>query len=294
MLYKTLRGELMSLFGVKCSFVLLCVLPVLGFASGTSSAATSTQEQIQKAQEFMLERKRKEALELLLFQIERTPERSKNYKELQSALQQLSQIFFTESAQKSYELAESLYYSRSKGADRQYLEALEEEPLNVLVLLGWTRWLLSKDKFSQAKKHLEVLHSLNPYLASLHRLKLYFLVFSGEWVPHLEVPATLKKKAFLKILQLKLALEQKKLKTAEQLIQELGPWKDLMPEAYYYRFLFSEQIGMLEAQWGNEYLSRCAKMDSALMRRFQDFPTLCTGVEDVQNKLSFQEDPGAH
>src|SRR5688572_23369428 len=82
---------------------------------------------IAKAQELTLSQDRKTVTKILVDALEQEPRETKAFKELKKALAALSEMFYTEKAQRIYESARSVSDSDVGSAIDKYLEALTIE-----------------------------------------------------------------------------------------------------------------------------------------------------------------------
>lgn len=133
-------------------------------------------DQISKAQVLLLQRDRYQAAQILISAINREGIKSPSYGELTRALNKTAEIFFSEKAQQSYEMALSIYNSNKQQAIDKLNETIGIEPNNGLVLKALIFTLLGQKECGAASRLRSDYFKFNPFDDDLEKFRLLELI----------------------------------------------------------------------------------------------------------------------
>ncbi len=133
-------------------------------------------DQISKAQVLLLQHDRNQAAQIIIAAINREGTKSPSYGELTSALKKTVEIFFSEKAQQSYEMALSAYSTNKSQAIDKLNETLRLESGNGLVLKGLAFALLSQRECGNSARFRSDYFKLNPFDEDNEKLRFLELV----------------------------------------------------------------------------------------------------------------------
>lgn len=236
-------------------------------------AADGANKTVTKSRELLVQKDRLGAIQVLLRAIEESKKDAEK-SELIKELKNTSTIFLTEDGQKTFELAESLLYTASSGADAKYDEALAREPNNLQVVLGRVRSRLAKNDCAGAEDILIDADKINPY--SLERKYLRTRVAACLKRPIKKSEPEIQKselKQFWTLLQAQALVENQKLREAQDLLKELGDWD--MPEVSYWRFKSLDIESSDAVDFAQKYIDQCKALSASVRRKYKWEPRLC-------------------
>lgn len=146
------------------SAVIVCVIFTNFVFAGkeTDKKAHKLHTAIFESREKILERKRSEAIEILLKAITTEGANAKN-QELKDELNRQASLFFTDEGQRAFELANAIRFSGQQNFMPKYIEALKFEPMNWDVLLNQAIGFLIMKNCKQALEAIGQAQATNPY-----------------------------------------------------------------------------------------------------------------------------------
>lgn len=148
------------------------LLASLGWSKKSNENLETYKEQISKSQVLLLQRDRQQATQILIDAIHREGIKSTSFPELTKALQKTSEIFLSEKAQQSYEMAVASFEANKVQAIEKLRETLKLEPLNSLVQKALIFLLLNQKECQAAAKAQVELVKVNPFDSELDKLQL--------------------------------------------------------------------------------------------------------------------------
>lgn len=157
----------------------LVALVLFGFLIGAKKGNENLEtykDQISKSQILLLQRDRNQAAQILIGAINKEGVKSPAFLELAKALKKTTEVFFSERAQQSYELALASYPTNRQQTIEKLKETLGLEPMNALVLKALIFSLLSQRDCGAVAKWREDLLRVNPFDDEVLRLNILELV----------------------------------------------------------------------------------------------------------------------
>jgi hypothetical protein len=145
-------------------------------AKKNSTNLETYKDQISKSQVLLLQQDRLQATQLLISAINQEGTKSASYLELSKALKKAAELFFSEKAQQSYEMAMASYPTDKGQALVRMREILNLEPMNTLVIKGLIFTLLNQNECGLAAKQRVDLAKINPLDEDLTKLAFLELV----------------------------------------------------------------------------------------------------------------------
>jgi len=275
-------------FGLRALFL------GLFFWISVSSAAPLSSElllNLEKAQDFVLKKKRKEALDLLIVLLEKEKGKpTKSAKILKKNINELSEVFLTDKSQQLYESAQFVKKTNASSAQQLYLEALRLDPDNSKITFELGALYLNTGDCTKAYelifpdgnksdllkvKSIEGLGLLYAHiLLCQNKIKEYDALregFSGEeesaiyWI-HLDI------NRFWANKEISLA------KTSLALILNKDP--QFIPGLYWdWKINRSKKSA-------EKYLSECQNLSIKTQSKYKREPQLCGFVTEVENEIN--------
>jgi hypothetical protein len=242
---------------------------------------------IQKAQDLTLAKDRAGACKALVAAIDSEKSAAANTKKYLRALEDLSEIFYTDRAQKLFLEAEGQLLNHGRKVVDQFEEVRALEPGNVKVLKTLISLRLEERDCGAAEKLSEEASSLNPYSPELQALRV-------------QVALCADKVDSAKLLQTKFAESLKGLKSANEFIglwiaANKKNWDEVRkritefkgadanhPEVLYWRVKIEGAAGSLRGELLDKYLSICQRDYVQLRRAYAWMPSLCSQRREME------------
>lgn len=267
---------------------------VLLYLSGAIGASTdaSYKDIIERAQQLSLKQERKEAQQYLLSAIEKEKD-IKTKSVLVGTLKKLSEIFYTDKAQKIFEQGNAQVRQKPTEALRAFKQVLELEPNNtkVLVSMGRTYLLLGQCRDSFATS--ENLEGLDPYSQDNFLLKIQAQTCLKEF-DDLEQNITARDVKDPEIaLHLDLALAQMsyfkgQFSDAIKYVQKAIKLNEGFPENYYWENQILEKMSKPSLESAKKYVKLCKTMSKTDLSKFEREPRLCQEYKGIETKIEEQ------
>lgn len=265
------------------------------YSAQNDEVATETHPAIVKAQEYLQEGQRKQAVELLHQELLNKKTKKKSRDQLATFLRKTTELFLTEQAQKTFEQAESLYFSGKPDGAAWYEQAKKLEPYNLHIIKGLIRAYLAVGACDKALAEIE--WSQQNILPGNKALELYrwqAVHCSGEKVINgllntkmTEVEGVLSSELYAVISSQYYAMQnfEKAISTAQ-----VGQESDLSyPESYYWLWNAKQALGQPADKEARQYLSLCQSITPGLRRKYAATPQLCGQRNKVSDYVKSQE-----
>ncbi len=256
----------------------------------------SYQDLIKKAQNLTLQHDRLQATQILARAIRSEHPGTVAYKQLRKSLSSLAEMFYTEKAQKAFELAESSVEPRA--AIDRYNEALGNEPGNTKILRSLARTKIRLGECVDAAKTAEAALETDPFALELLLLHIQTLQCSDDkdgaralLVAQAEALRGLKPGYDMAVIRDLMA--QKKWPEARRRAKELESADAGFPEVKYALFRIGQEMKSTELEAGELYVEICQKSADRLRKKYELEPSLCLAYKDVEvevRALRSQED----
>lgn len=245
---------------------------------------------IDQAQARVLEKDREGAARILMEALRSEKKDSVGHKELTRVLEQLSEMFFAEKTQQSFELGRAMAATDLNSGIAHFKEALKAEPDNLGIRRALGRALLGLGDCEQ------VLSVADEALKS-------FAMARDMALLKIQALACLKRpeemRAFLKAteanllpLQVQLELAQSqayffedKLDLALGCAQKAKSMDPDFPESYYWLAQISEKSGKEDQAYARVYVQLCKEMTSKARKKYEAEPRTCLESRKIQTKM---------
>ncbi|MEY4617377.1 MAG: hypothetical protein RJB66_2337 [Pseudomonadota bacterium] len=158
----------------------------LGWTKKIPENLETFQDQILKSQVLLLQRDRNQASQILIGTIAKEGLKSVAFPELKRALKKTAELFFSEKAQQSYEVAIADYNLNRAQAAENLKEALKIEPMNGSILKSLSFALLAIKECQQSQKYLSDLLKINPFDPDIENLQTLIFICQNNRTQSLE------------------------------------------------------------------------------------------------------------
>ncbi len=249
---------------------------------------------IQKARNLSLQQDRLQASQVLIRGLQRETRGSTAYKELARALEELTELFYTERAQSAFSTGESLAFSNSREAIEAYERALKIEDRNVSVLKALARLYLRNNECDLADTRVKQAEEMNPYSAEVKLLRLQVLSCQKGGERLLSRLAAYEQdlepvKKFCYGLRLKEYMRVSDLKKARAVLTEWESSLPDYPEVFYWKWEISKATGSPDRLAASRYLQLCQSLSPRKRKQYSIDVNLCKGRETVEAFLKENE-----
>jgi hypothetical protein len=278
-------------------FFFLFILNSTAFATQSAPINASTtkkvetyQDLIEKAQNLSLQRDRLQATQILVRALEREKRGSKAYRALLQSLDQLAGLFYTEKAQKEFELAESLVFTKEDLAIARYQSAIAMEEGHLPTLIALAQAQLRSNECNAAATNLSKAEKVNPYNPETSLLMIRALLCLDKKEEALQL-LNLKSAEIESLgiwaldirIQLYDALAQPE--KARTYLKEALAKDAKYPELHYWRWKLALRAKEEGLAGGQDYLSQCKSISFNLRRKYRLEPLLCSRQTLVANAI---------
>ncbi|HEY8270849.1 MAG TPA: hypothetical protein VIG33_08150 [Pseudobdellovibrionaceae bacterium] len=250
-----------------------------------SKKADTSKDIIEKAYNLSLQKDRSQAINILVNAIKQENVRSENISELKKTLQKVSYLFYSDRAQQAYELALSLRRTDPPQALQKMNEALRIETDNLTLFNEMQRMLLIKGDCSAVLDNVLKERLQDPFDESLVLLQAQAQVCLGKWEDLKKTHDSFDLKAsnqtkFWLSLEIDLALHEKNLTRAKELVTHLQKLDPKYPELHYWQWRVA--TGSEKSALGHKYINGCKNISAALYRQYMTDANLCRKVGEVE------------
>lgn len=267
------------------------VLPLALFCFSISAlAAEGYKSTISKAQELTLTQERQKVTKILVEALEREPRESKAFKELKKTLLSLSELFYTEKAQRVFEAGRSLEESDIGAAIDKFSEALKMEPGNAKVLKELTRSYLTKGECRKSLDHTKEALLQNPFSTEFFLLRLQSkacLSAIEDYQAELANPFVEKESVgiYLDHVQAQALLSAEQPKSALEILERAKIKDGQFPETYYWIIQAKTKLGVPATAEIEKYVSLCKESMNKLRAKYIYEPRTCRELKTVEKQL---------
>lgn len=259
-------------------------------AAPTHAKVENYQDIITKAQNLSLQRDRLQATQILIRAAEKEKVGGKAHKSLLASLEQLSTMFYSEKAQREYELAESLLGGKDELAISKYQAAMGLEEGNLTILVGLAAVLIKNADCAKAGGIIETAKTFNPFSQDLRVLQIKNQICLDTNKPDL---AKIKDEAtflepgslWLSEARFLLAYWSGEEERAKIFLKEFGHKDAKYPEFYYWKWKVFENMKQERALAGQTYLELCKSLSFEKRKRYRLEPMLCSRIAEVEKDL---------
>jgi len=261
-----------------------------------AQAKTETYKDVmEKAFNLSLQRDRTQAVSILLGALKRESKKGRTPKELQTALSQVSHIFYSEKAQQSYELALSFQPTDGAMALSKLQEAARLEPENLSIELSAARVQMMMGDCGAAQKGIIKYKEQAQYLEEVQLALAQAAVCIGQFENYLSAKPKDVKKSPFQIFWLSLDTEyQYKVgafaKAKEQSLQ-MQALDSSFIEASYWEWKALQELKISGEKSAQKYLTQCKSLSIRLQRQYQAEPNLCRRTAEVETFLKKNNNP---
>ena len=271
------------------------VIFALCLNGAAADSVVASASSIEQAHQLTLSRERLAAAEVLKSAIDEIKNAdSINQEALEKhkrALVRISRVFYGQNAQKEFELAESLYFSKNPRSLSHYEQALRLEPKNVTILIGLMRDLLSREECRRALEVYEQISEMSPYdieVRYFHWLALLCQEKGGAPQISRDLLEDEEVGPFAQIAHLHWKTLNDMELNKENILDIQRRLKDF-PEAYYYLHLIAKEDEIINLDFARRYLELCRRSGSAERRRFNLIPHLCRHKNELEADIRAME-----
>lgn len=246
-----------------------------------SKQAPKESANLKEARALFLENKRPEAIQQLL---------SANPPLHEEALR-LSERFLTEVAQREFEMAESLRYSRSAAAKAAYKKALAAEPHNLLVQQSLLLLSVEEESCELAETYNQDIQKVFPEHPRAPYFQLLISRCKAEipLVPEITVKAEALNPKFLQLQQAHIYIVKQQFHLAEPLIKKLLEGAGTPPEVYLLQWKIHSERGQKSTEDLKKYIQMCKSSGEVDKRMFKWNPFYCSELPVAEDLLRKEE-----
>ena len=264
--------------------VLICAPCIPGWAASSPSAT------IARARGLALQKDRARSCALIINAIAKEPKGSQGHRDLTRALDELSEVFYSEQGQGAWSLAESLVETKPREAVDAYQASLRAEDGNVASLKGLARAQLVLGDCDRADASIKQAETLNPNSAEIRLLRMQMFECRKSFEA---VDALLSARDFdldgmekyTKSLQAAQLLRKKDGKKMKSFLTQWEASAPEDPEVYYWKWKVADegvQSGRLAAV---RYSQACQNLSPRKRKAFRFNIDLCKGKDIVDAYL---------
>ncbi len=281
---------------IRSLFVaVICLFGSGAFAQPLRAVPTQT---IQAARQLFLNGDRRGALQMLAQELARLRPSDSKYKTLATEQAKIATRFLSDTGQKEYELAESMYFAGRKDVHGKYLEALKLEPENGEILESLVLESLHNKECDTAQEYIQMLQRLWTTYPLVDLLNLRLHQCQGLALTEQEVKTVKNLKAtraFMPTLEAQHFVEKSVQVTEERASKtitkapKLKPLDGEYPENLYWNFRVGEVQDEGDPEQLKKYIAVCQNLTEAQRRRFRFDPYICEHVNEAQELVKLKE-----
>ncbi|MFN7729897.1 MAG: tetratricopeptide repeat protein [Bdellovibrio sp.] len=282
----------MTFFSIKTREKAALFMVALFFTSAIQAAGKveTYQDLIEKAYNLSLQKDRLQAVNLLVSAAQREAKKGQIPKELLTALEEVSTVFYSDKAQQAYELALSLRVTDPGLASGKLTEAARMEPDNLQILVEQMRMQVGAGDCDAAYRAAQKATERNPFGEDLRLAFAQAALCAGKIQEFHTTRNTIDlKKAgreiFWLALDLELAHRTGSFGKGRELSVQLSKVDASFPEAQYWLWKFNQGLKIPEERAGTKYLTLCKSISSRAARQYQAEPRLCRRQSEVEAEI---------
>lgn len=248
------------------------------------------QDLIEKAYNLSLQKDRLQAVNLLVSAAQRESKKGQTPKELLTALDEVSTVFYSDKAQQAFELALSLRVTDPGLANTKLTEAARIEPDNLQILLEQFRLQIAGGDCDGAHRGAQKALDRNPFPEDLRLAAAQAALCAGRLQDFQTLRSAIDaKKSPREIFWLALDLEQSHRTSnfgrGRELSVQLSKADTAFPEAFYWLWKFNQGLKIPDERAGTKYLALCKSLSSRLTRQYLAEPRLCRRQAEVEAEI---------
>lgn len=274
-----------------CLFIFLFLSSIaVGAQSKKNKPTESYKSTIQKAQELTLAQNRQKMTQLLVDALEKEPRESKAFKELKRTLLSLSEMFYTEKAQRVFESGRSLAETDIASAIEKFSEALSLEPGNIKVVKEMTRGFLTKGECKKALEQTKEALLLNPFNTEIFLLRLQSKACLGsieDFEAELANPFVEKENIglYLDIVEAQYHMSNEKYQSAMEALERAKQKDAKFPEIYYWLSLVKQKLKVKPNLEVEKYVSLCKDAPAKVRSIYTYEPRTCRELKNMERQM---------
>lgn len=257
---------------------------VIGLVAGAST--DSQLPAVILAQKQALNRDRKGATSKLIEAIKQEKQNQQNKRNLQLALKEISETFFTDKGQRLFETGQAALYDNADLAISKFRQSLDVEDGNISVLLGMARGQLMKKDCAATEATLKQASQINPFDENLKPLRAKALLCLNRLDEALELAKTENPDdAMALTTYAAIYLQNGSKKDFQSLIQKAIAKDGLFPEAHYWLWKTAGDSAEQAEVQGQKYIALCKNLNFRMRQKYFNEPRLCGQTQEVQDAL---------
>lgn len=255
-----------------------------------SAPAETYKDIIEKAYNLSLQKDRGQAMTILINALKKESKKSTAQKELASALEQVSKVFYSDKTQQLYELGLSLKSTDPGTALNKLQEASRLEPDNLSIEIAIGRQILSNGDCSAAAARVSKLQSMAQAVEELRLLAAQAAVCLGKFDDYLAARNGLDLKqsqlaTFWQAIEIEYLIKTASFAKAQDLAETLQKSDPTFPESVYWKWKAETETKQRAEKSATRYLSQCKTMNGRLSRQYLPEPNLCRRTAEVETFL---------
>jgi len=244
---------------------------------------------IEKAYHLSLQKDRAQAVGILVSAVKKESKKGKVPKELQEALSEISQSFYSEKAQQLYETALSLRQTDPSAAISKLSEANQYDPENLLVSLEIGRNQIAKNECQSAIELGKKLKEIYPFHEAVDLMIAQSAICSGKLNEvGLMKLADHKRSEYAihwYLVYAEYLFRKNELSQLRSTLNEAAKFDPQNPQVHYWYWKIAVETKEPSHKNAQKYVSECKKMTSRKTRDYFVDPFLCRNVAEVENFL---------
>ncbi len=278
-------------FRVASFFILAAaIISRVALATPPTKNRETSAEIIQKAQNLILQKDRRQALEILNEALKSERPNGHGFKELKKTITELSHIFIGEKNQQLYELSLSLKRTEPAQALTKIIDALHFEPENLTLLLETARQNLTKGDCKAALETTLKAQTLNPWDDELTLVLAQVKICQNDLPGFVTIKEGANNSNSLPwwALEIEKAIKEKNLQRAKEALSQMKKLDKNYPERHYWAWKIDLEQKTNNFESAQAYKNECQNLTVPFYRRFILDPRLCSRIADVEAFLKTQ------
>jgi hypothetical protein len=268
--------------------LLLSVAPDIAFARAKAQKSKPKLHQaIVEARQSIGERNRPEALNIILKAIQTETNQQKST-ELKNELNQLATLFFTDEAQKAYELANAIMFAGQNNFISKYNEALKLEPGHWEVMIHMAVGQLKMKNCQSALEYANQAQAVQPYRTEAAFLALRAKMCLSEDVALTDIENISFKPedSILKqVLLAQFGLKNSQSELVQSAVEALVKADQDFSQSYYVLWQMNQENQTQALLPAVKYVEICKSVTPALRRKYYLQHDLCADVDAVEKYI---------
>lgn len=246
---------------------------------------------IQKAQELSLNQERVKAVQLLVSEIERDQKNQSAQQSLKKTLANLSEIFYTEKAQSTFEMGRSLSLKTPEAGIDKFTEALALEPDNIKIMRELAKEYLVSGECQKALDLSRKALMQNPYNSDFFLLRLQSKVCLGNVEdieaelanPYIVGSEKETLGPYINLIITQYYFSQQKYNIALNTVSKIKQAE--FPEPFYWKGMIKMRLGQSPVSEFESYVDLCKEKAGKSVPRFPLEPRTCRELKSIEQKL---------